>query len=160
MKGLPLGLRSTPAHPGRCWFWIGLAAGLPLIAIGVKGIALSSGVSAPRSFVEWLLGGDLVHDLVIAPAVLAVGALLRRVVPARYLGPVQWATALTAIVALFTLIPLFGWGKRPGEPTVQPLNYPLGFGIVAGAVWVSAGVAMLWRRRALPGRRSPGGAQR
>ena len=158
MKRLPLGLRSTPEHPGRRWFWLGLAAGLPLIAIGVKGIVLSSGVSAPRSFVEWFLGGDLVHDLVIAPGVLAVGALLRRVVPARYLGPVQWATALTAIVALFALIPLFGWGKRPGEPTVQPLNYPLGFAIVAGAIWASAGAAMLWRRRAVRSGSSLGAA--
>jgi len=79
--------------------------------------------------------------------VLLVGAGLRRVVPARHLGTVQWATALTAIVALFALIPLIGWGKRPGEPSVQPLNYPLGFGLTVGAIWLAAGVAVLLRRR-------------
>jgi hypothetical protein len=152
MSDLPRGepdgpKRATPV--GRRWFWVGLAAGAPFIAVGVRSLLDASAVSAPISFAEWFLGSALAHDLVLAPLTLAAGLALRRVVPRGALGAVQAATALTVIVGLFALIPLAGWGRRAAEPTVQPLNYWLGFGILVAAIWGAAGAWMVLRRRHL-----------
>ena len=128
------------------WFWPGLVVGLPFIAVGVRDLLGSAGVSAPFNFALWFFGGALVHDFVLAPVTLVAAAALRRWVPPRALGAVQWAGALTVVVAAFALIPLVGWGRRPTEPTVQPLDYWLGFGIVVGAIWAAATVTALLAR--------------
>ena len=120
------------------WFWPGLVVGLPFIVVGVRDLLSSAGVSAPFNFALWFFGGALVHDFVLAPVTLVVAAALRRWVPQRALGTVQWAGALTVLVGAFALIPLVGWGRRPAEPTLQPLDYWLGFGIVVGAIWAAA----------------------
>jgi len=108
------------------------------MAIGVWGILRDSVVTAPFNFALWFVGGNLVHDLVLAPVVLGVRLLLRRRLPGRLLGPVQWGAALSGMVLLFAAIPLLGLGRSPLEPTVQPLDYGLGVAIALGVVWLSA----------------------
>jgi hypothetical protein len=132
------GDRLNAQAPGRRWFVLGLAMGLPIMGIGVWGIFHDSGVTAPANFALWFIGGNIVHDAILAPAVVLVSFALRLVVSPRWLGRVQWALALTGIVALFALIPLLGLGHYPVEHTVQPLNYWLGLAIVVAAIWVSA----------------------
>lgn len=126
------------AHPGRRWFWLGAVVGYPLIAVGVWGVLKDSAVTAPGNFALWFIGGNIVHDALLAPAVVILSFALRLVASPRNLGRVQWALALTGIVTLFALIPLLGLGKTRLEPTVQPLNYGLGFVIVVAAIWVAA----------------------
>ena len=123
---------------GRKWFWLGLVAGYPFIAIGVWGVVRDAAVTAPSNFALWFIGGNLVHDALLAPAVVVVSLALRLVVSPKHLGRVQWALALTGIVALFALIPLLGLGRSHLEPTVQPLNYGLGFAVVVGGIWAAA----------------------
>lgn len=152
MSGPPspkVGVPGRTPRAGRRWFWLGLAAGGPFIAIGVRTILDASAVSAPVNFAEWFLGGALAHDLVLAPLTLAVGLALRRVVPTRALGTVQWAAALTVIVGLFALIPLAGLGRRAADPSVQPLNYWLGFGVLVAAIGGAAAAWVVIRRRRL-----------
>ena len=131
---------------GRRWFWLGLAAGTPLMAIGVWGIFRDAAVTSPFNFALWFIGGNLVHDFLLAPAVFIIGFVLRRRVPGRHLGRVQWGLALSGIVLLFAAIPLLALGKSRLEPTVQPLPQPTtsavfarGFmqrGICAIIVWL------------------------
>jgi hypothetical protein len=123
--------------PGRRWFWLGLVAGYPLIAIGVWGIFHDAAVTSPLNFALWFVGGNLVHDVLLAPAVVVISFALRLVVSPRHLGRVQWGLALTGLVVLFGLIPLLRLGKSPLEPTVQPLDYVAGLVIVLAAIWVS-----------------------
>ena len=125
------------ASGGRRWFWLGLVAGYPLIAVGVWGIFHDAPVTSPFNFALWFIGGNLVHDFLLAPVVVLVSFALRLVVSPKHLGRVQWALALTGIVVLFALIPLLGLGRSPLEPTVQPLNYGLGLAVVVSAIWVS-----------------------
>ena len=47
---------------GRRWFWLGLAAGTPLMAIGVWGIFRDAAVTSPFNFALWFIGGNLVHE--------------------------------------------------------------------------------------------------
>jgi hypothetical protein len=123
--------------PGRRWFWLGLIGGYPLIAIGVWGIFHDAAVTSPFNFALWFIGGNLVHDFLLAPAVVLVSFALRLVVSPKSLGRVQWALALSGVVVLFALIPLLRLGKSPLEPTVQPLNYGVGLVIVLAAIWAS-----------------------
>ena len=125
------------ASGGRRWFWLGLAAGYPLIAVGVWGIFHDAAVTSPFNFALWFIGGNLVHDFLLAPAVVLLSFALRLVVSPKQLGRVQWGLALSGIVVLFALIPLLGLGKSPLEPTVQPLNYGVGLVIVLAAIWAS-----------------------
>jgi hypothetical protein len=119
-----------------------------LIAIGARGILLGNrAVTSPINFSVWFVGGNLIHDLVVAPLVLVVAAALRRLAPARFLGPVQWASALTGIVLLLALIPLAGWGRSPRQPTVQPLNYAPGTALVLGTIWLTAAIWIALRSR-------------
>jgi len=123
---------------GRRWFWLGLAAGTPLMAIGVWGIFRDAAVTSPFNFALWFIGGNLVHDFLLAPAVFIIGFVLRRRVPGRHLGRVQWGLALSGIVLVFAAIPLLALGKSRLEPTVQPLNYGIGVAVTLGVVWASA----------------------
>jgi hypothetical protein len=123
---------------GRRWFWLGLAAGTPLMAIGVWGVLRDAAVTSPFNFALWFIGGNLVHDFLLSPAVFIIGFVLRRRVPGRHLGRVQWGLVLSGIVLLFAAIPLLGLGKSRLEPTVQPLNYGLGVAVTLAVVWASA----------------------
>ena len=126
------------ASGGRRWFWLGLAAGTPLMAIGVWGVLRDAAVTSPFNFAVWFIGGNLVHDFLLSPAVFIIGFVLRRRVPGRHLGRVQWGLVLSGIVLLFAAIPLLGLGKSRLEPTVQPLNYGLGVAVTLAVVWASA----------------------
>lgn len=134
--GEPGALRG--ASGGRRWFWLGLAAGTPLMAIGVWGVLRDAAVTSPFNFALWFIGGNLVHDFLLAPAEFIIGFVLRRRVPGRHLGRVQWGLVLSGIVVLFASIPLLGLGRTRLEPTVQPLNYGLGVAVTLAVVWASA----------------------
>jgi hypothetical protein len=71
-------------------------------------------------------------------AVYVIGFVLRRSVPGRHLGRLQWGLALSGVVLLFATIPLLGLGRSRLEPTVQPLNYGLGIAVTLAVVWASA----------------------
>ena len=108
------------------------------MAIGVWGILRDAAVTSPFNFTLWFIGGNLVHDFLLAPTVFIIGFVLRRRVLGRHLGRVQWGLVLSGIVLLFAAIPLLGLGKSRLEPTVQPLNYGLGIAVTLAVVWASA----------------------
>ena len=135
------------ASGGRRWFWLGLAAGTPLMAIGVWGILRDAAVTSPFNFALWFIGGNLVHDFLLAPLVFLAGYALQRRVLGRHLGRVQCGLVLSGVVLLFALIPLLGLGKSRLEPTVQPLNYALGIAVTLAVVWASALLVRPWSPR-------------
>ena len=116
------------------------------MAIGVWGVLRDAAVTSPFNFALWFIGGNLVHDFLLAPAVFIIGFVLRRKVAGRHLGRVQWGLVLSGIVLLFAAIPLLGLGKSRLEPTVQPLNYGVGIAVTLGVVWASALLVRPWSR--------------
>lgn len=138
---------SAAPRPAGARFWISAAVGWAVIAWGVFGIFSNSLDTRPANLAKFVVGGALLHDLLIAPVVILAGVLIARAVPARARGPVQAALAISAIVALFAWPLVRGYGLAANNPTSLPHNYGLNLLIVLGLVWAAAGAAILLKFR-------------
>jgi hypothetical protein len=109
-------------------FWIGLALGLPLMAVGLVGAF----DNAARTH----------------PAELGRGVVARRVTPAAAWPAVRWALATSGVVALVAWPFVRGYGRRPANPSLLPRDYALGTWVALAAVWVVAAIwaSVAWRR--------------
>jgi len=122
--------------PGGWLFWIGLALGWAVMAYAVRGALMDSGGTNPDQLVRWVIGGALVHDLVVAPLVTGVALLLAWRAPSWWGKPLGVAAAFSAIVVLFSWPVLRGYGRHPGNSSTLPRNYTAGVAWVIGGVWV------------------------
>lgn len=94
----------------------------------------------------WLLGGPLVHDGLIAPAVGVIGLILRRVVPPAWKTPVVLGAVLSAVLAIVA-VPLL-W-RAYGAPQPPGPHKDAGTGLVASLAVVWAAVVIAGVTRAL-----------
>ena len=58
--------------------WIGFVVGIPIMLFGIGGALVQSGATHPVQFATWLVGADLLHDVLVAPAVCLIGFGLSR----------------------------------------------------------------------------------
>lgn len=138
---------SAAPRPAGPRFWISAAVGWAVIGWGVVGIFRHSLDTRPANLAKFVVGGALLHDLLVAPLVILAGVLLARAVPGRARGPVQAALAVSAIVALFAWPLVRAYGLAAHNPTSLPHNYALNLVIVLGIVWATAGAAILLKSR-------------
>lgn len=138
---------------GSVW-WTALGAGTLLMAYGVYGLLGQLAPEQRPRWLLWFLGGLAVHDLVVVPAVLVAGLLVRRAVPAAVRAPVQTGLLASAVLAVVSIPVLTGYGRasQPGNASVLPFDYvPNLLGVLA-LVWaltaVAAVAAVLRARRA------------
>jgi hypothetical protein len=105
-------------------------AGVALMGFGVWLLFGAGDVRDPWDAVVWLGGAIVLHDLIIAPLVLAAGFLLAAL-PAR--GTLRAALIVCGALTLVALPPLL----RPGAPTnpsALPLDYLRNWLLTLGAV--------------------------
>lgn len=127
-------------EPGGLRFWVGLAVGVAIMAWGVRlFLEAAPSRSARRGLATWIVGADLLHDLIVAPLVLAVGWLLARLVPARWRGPVHVGVVASASILLLAALPLVGSAEDAGNPTIQPLDYRTSTLTALALVWAAIG---------------------
>ena len=126
-------------------FWVSAAIGWGVIAWGVVGILSNSLDTRPANLARFVVGGALLHDLVVAPLAIIAGALLVRVVPGRARAPIQAALIVSAIVTLFSFPLVRAYGLAANNPTSLPRNYGLNLAIVLGVVWAVALIAVVVR---------------
>jgi len=129
-------------------FWLSLPVGAVFVAVGAITALRQHGASQPVALVAFLVGLWLIHDLVVAPTVFAVGAGLRHRVGGRSRAIVQAALIVTGVVTLVSIPFVAGWGRDPQNPSLLPGNYAAGLFAILVATWVIAGVSLLlvWRR--------------
>ena len=139
----------TGEKPGRR-FWISAGVGWAVIAWGVVGIFSNRLDTRPANLARFVVGGALIHDLLVAPLAILAGVLLTRAVPGRARAPVQAALAITAVVALFAFPLVRGYGLAANNPTSLPHNYGLNLLVVLGVVWTAAGAAAVVRLKRNP----------
>ena len=140
-------------HRAGAAFWVSAALGWALILVGLRGVLSHRIDTRPAQLARFVVGGALLHDLLIAPVVILVGAGLARVVRGRARAVVQAALVVTAVLALFSYPLVRAYGKATRNPTSLPHNYTANLAIVLGVVWAVAAVAVVVRIR--KGRRRP-----
>lgn len=128
-------------------FWSGAVVGTALMAVGVVELFGSSDLSPPAGVARWVVGFALFHDLVLAPLTIAAGVATGRVLPGRARSVVQVALLVSAMVALFSVPFVAGWGRAVTNPSILPRNYAQGLLAVVGVVWAAAAVVVFLRLR-------------
>jgi hypothetical protein len=120
-----------------------LGVGLLTMGWGVRlYLAATPDLARRVDLAKWIVGLDLAHDLVLAPAVVAIGLLVSRAVPARARAAVQAALILTGTILLVGLLPLLGTAG-PGNSTIQPIRYAPAIASVVAVIWAGAAVGVL-----------------
>lgn len=128
-------------------FWVGVGIGGALMAWGVFLFLQGTPEGYRRlNFVAFVVGSDLLHDLLVAPFACAVGVLVARAAPPWARAPVQAALIATGTVLLIVWLPWVGSADGSGNPTIQPLDYTTAALSVLGAVWLAAGAWAVARR--------------
>ena len=130
-------------HESRLPFLVGIAVGTPLLVVPGYELVSEAGLSGAAAVGRWLIGANLVHDLVIAPTICLAGWLLVRVAPRPFRAPVEAAAIVSGVLLIVAFPVLRGYGRDqvPGNPTVQPLDYVSATLIALGVVW---GISAVW----------------
>ena len=128
-------------------FWLSAAAGWAVIGFGLWGIFENSLDTRPANLARFVVGGALLHDLIVAPLVILAAVALARAVPGRFRGIVQAALAVTGLLAVFSYPLVRAYGLAANNPTSLPHNYALNLTVVLGAVWAVAAAALILRLR-------------
>ncbi|SOD59155.1 hypothetical protein SAMN06297387_101509 [Streptomyces zhaozhouensis] len=130
--------------------------GVAAMLAGARLLVAGTPPGTPLDVALWLAGAVMAHDLLLAPLVLLVGAVVWRLPERRAL---RGALLTIGCVALITLPILL----RPGPPrnaTVLRLDYPLNLLGVVAAVLLAAsalvGVRRARRRGDAPNATGPG----
>jgi hypothetical protein len=134
----------TAAHPpdttSRRGLLVGLALGLPVIAYGVRGVVVDGARTHPAELTRWIVGAAAVNDLVLVPAVLAVGWAAHRVTPAWLWPAVRAGLQTTGVLALVAWPFVRGYGRDPANPSLLPRDYAGGLVAAIAVVWLVVAV--------------------
>jgi hypothetical protein len=111
-----------------------LVPGLAAVAYGAYGLWTSLSATALQSWAVWMVGGALLHDLVVAPIWIGLGWLAARFLPRPARGPVVVGAAVSASVALVALPFVLGYGGDEGDTSFLPRDYGVTLLVVVGVV--------------------------
>jgi len=90
----------------------------------------------------WLAGPVIVHDALLVPLVLAGAWIARRLLPRPAWGPVAVGFAASGTLTAVGAVVLVQPAGAPTLPSLLDRNYPAGYAIALGAVWIlTAGAA-------------------
>lgn len=126
---------------GEPGFWIGLILGLPIVAFGAWGAWQHLPGVQLTSFLRFFVGGALVHDVLLAPAVCLLGWFVARRLPPTVVAPVQAALLATGIAGLVSWPFVRGYGVTEGEPSFLSRDYTASLVTIWAVIWA---VAALW----------------
>lgn len=137
-----------PETTSRRGLLVGLALGVPVIAYGIRGVFVDASDTQPGQLVRWVVGANVVHDALLAPAALAVGWAASRFIP-RFAWPaVRAGLIATGVLGLVAWPLVRGYGVDPSIPSLLNRNYGAGLAAALAVVWlvVAGWVAVAWRR--------------
>jgi hypothetical protein len=121
------------------------ALGLAALAFGVTGLLTDDGVRLV-GVVPFLAGLVLIHDLVLMPVAIGIGALLIRFLPTWARPFVQGGLFVSAAVTAFALPFVIGAGRTADNPSRFPRPYGLGLAATLVVVWLVVAGLMLRAR--------------
>ncbi len=128
-------------------------AGIALLGVAARYAAMRSIEVRPAVWVRWWVTAAVVHDLVVAPAAVAVGWLVVRFAPRALKAPLQAALLLSAVLLAVSWPALRGYGRVASNPSYLPRDYGRGLALSLAVVWAACGawaVSRLLRGRSAP----------
>lgn len=126
-----------------------VGTGVVVMAYGLVGAVIT--VTNPVGHLLFLAAVLLLHDGLLMPIALAVGALAGRLVPAGLRAVIAAAAYVSGSLVVVALPLVLGFGRTADEPSALPLNYARGLLVALAAVWLAA-LACLAARRLRPAR--------
>lgn len=96
----------------------------------------------------WLVAGAVLHDVVLVPVVLVLGAAATRWLPWAARGPAAVGLVVLGSATLFAVPVLGRFGAREDNPTLLDRDYTAGWFVLTGLVLVGVLAATLVRARA------------
>jgi hypothetical protein len=137
----PTGATAAIAEDYGPRFWIGVVIGWSIIGFGIHSAYVTKGASRPVYSLKVLVLFALVHDLIVAPAVIGIGLALRRILRGGIIVRVAIGAAIVSIiVTAFAWGEIRGYGRSPSLQSLQLGNYATGLLTVLGTVWGAAAV--------------------
>jgi hypothetical protein len=138
------------APPLSKWRWPLYAAGAAMVGFGVWGQLFGADTN-PRRYGELLLVAALGHDLVLAPVVVLLGVLARKLLHRHAHASLQAAGFVGFVLLLIALPGLGRYGAKSGNPSILPRNYTNGLmislAVVGGVTLMAVTVRVLRHRR-------------
>jgi hypothetical protein len=105
-------------------FWASVVVGIAIASIGARTYLATYEDSMRRiALATWIVGSDIVHDVLLVPTTIAVGALVHHFVPVRYRPAVRFAGIASGTALLVAWRPLTRSGAGKHNSTLQPLDY-------------------------------------
>lgn len=121
-----------------------LCVGSAFMAFGVYSLLRKP--VAPHDFVVWFGGGIVLHDLLAAPLVFALGWGARKALPSWALAPVQAGLIATAVFVVFT-VPAYGVPHNVANPSRLPNHYGRNLAVLVALVWIAVLGGLVRARR-------------
>lgn len=121
------------------------------LVLGVYGAYLTLSRQTERqivSTVQYLVGGVVLNDLLIAVAALAIGFLVIRFLPVAVRAPIAVGSIVLGSVTLLAVPVLLAYGRKPDNPTLLDRDFRAGWLGFAVLVVVAVAVACVVRLRA------------
>jgi hypothetical protein len=118
----------------KAWRIILAAAGILLGLFGVYRLFTQIPLSSLVALGVWLLAALLIHDGLLAPAVVGLGWLLRRFVPDRGRRYLQAALLMGALVTVVAVPMIYLRGSQPPVKALLLRNYGPNLALILGLV--------------------------
>jgi len=100
-----------------------------------------------RAAAEFLVGGPVLHDAIIAPFVGALGLFVGRRLPRPWRTPVRVGAAVSGVLGLISVPALWRADAGLPNPGLDDRDYPLGLLVALAVIWLSVLVVGLLNRR-------------
>ena len=123
------------------FFYLSLAVGWVLIAIGLRMFFESASANRPGYSAALSIGANIAHDAIFAPVVTLIAWLGSRVLPRAAVAPAAFAFFGSIAVLFIAAVPLYRQDDNAGNPTLLSINYTVGTGVVIGTV---VSIALVW----------------
>ena len=111
----------------------------------------------------WLLGALIIHDGLLSPAVIGVGAALRRYVPDRGRRYLQFGLIMAAMVTVIAVPMIYRANTQPPAKALLLQNFGINLTVLLAAIGGGTLIAYairVARDRSVPGRPPPDDAQK
>ena len=111
----------------------------------------------------WLIGALIIHDGLLSPAVIGVGAALRRYVPDRGRRYLQFGLIMAAMVTVIAVPMIYRAHTQPQAKALLLQDFGINLTVLLGAIGGGTLIAYairVARDRSVPGRPPPDDAQK